>query len=260
MQKETGDAIITNLPKYIIFVGNPGTGKSTLLNGLINEAKFLSGISFGEGKTTILQLVTKSAITYGDTPGLSDIKMRKRAAEEITKILKQNGQYKIFFVCTLESGRVRPDDVTTIKLVLESITVPIEYGIIVNKITKQLQHRLQESEEGGKNIIACLNTEHRSTLFFYFYTKNDDLEDRDNVVPVHSKKFLEFIETVPYTVLESRRVADIQVEEYERLKAMFEEKLKEFAEENTKITVEMNRMIEENNKKKLVSQNFINVS
>jgi hypothetical protein len=37
-----------------------------------------------------------------DTPGLSDIEMRKKAAEEITKALKKNGKYYLFFVVTLD--------------------------------------------------------------------------------------------------------------------------------------------------------------
>ncbi len=39
-----------------------------------------------------------------DTPGLSDVKKRERAAIEIEKALKKRGLFKIFFVITLESG------------------------------------------------------------------------------------------------------------------------------------------------------------
>lgn len=55
-----------------------------------------------------------------DTPGLADIKLRKQAAKAITEALKRDGNYQIFFVITLEAGRIRPEDMATIKLVLES--------------------------------------------------------------------------------------------------------------------------------------------
>lgn len=48
----------------------------------------------------------KDGITYLDTPGLADIKLRQQAAEAITKALKQDGTYQVFFVITLEAGRV----------------------------------------------------------------------------------------------------------------------------------------------------------
>ena len=73
-----------------------------------------------------------NGITYGDTPGLSDVKYRKEVAQEITKALKQNGIYKLFFVASVEAGRVRPDDIITIHLILNSIQIKVNYSIIIN--------------------------------------------------------------------------------------------------------------------------------
>ena len=41
------------LPMNILLLGNPGKGKSTLLNGLMGEAKFKSGISYFQGNPSI---------------------------------------------------------------------------------------------------------------------------------------------------------------------------------------------------------------
>ena len=85
-----------------------------------------------------------------DTPGLSDIKLRKQAAEAITTALKQGGTYQVFFVISLESGRVRPEDVTTIKLVLESASDIKHFSLIINKLSTAVLDRLLD--ENAKNL------------------------------------------------------------------------------------------------------------
>ena len=54
----------------------------------------------------------KDGINYLDTPGLTDIKLRQQAAEAITKALKQDETYQVFFVITLEAGIAQPEDMT----------------------------------------------------------------------------------------------------------------------------------------------------
>ena len=45
-------------------------------------------------------------VIYLDILGLTDFNLREQAAEAIAKALKQDGIYQIFFVITLEAGRV----------------------------------------------------------------------------------------------------------------------------------------------------------
>ena len=84
--------------KYVLFVGNPGVGKSTMLNcimnlrcleNLSNENKFKSGLSYGSGMTFQLDIKKLDDVTYMDTPGLEDTKKRKEAAQAITEALKK---------------------------------------------------------------------------------------------------------------------------------------------------------------------------
>lgn len=41
--------------QHVVFVGNPGVGKSTLLNSLVGSAVFKSGLSTGSGLTQSFQ-------------------------------------------------------------------------------------------------------------------------------------------------------------------------------------------------------------
>ena len=75
--------------KTFILLGNPGTGKSTLLNGRIGSAQFKSGASIGTGLTAELQIYVDHAggVNYLDPPGLHDDK-EKQAVQEIDKAFK----------------------------------------------------------------------------------------------------------------------------------------------------------------------------
>ena len=56
----------------ILVVGNPGAGKSTILNTLLQKAQFKSGASLGVGLTFRFDKFQENGITYMDTPGLCD--------------------------------------------------------------------------------------------------------------------------------------------------------------------------------------------
>ena len=54
----------------IIAVGNPGVGKSCILNSLAGEKLFESGLSIGTGKTYELDIKrSKTGHQFIDTPG-----------------------------------------------------------------------------------------------------------------------------------------------------------------------------------------------
>ena len=130
--------------EIIVFCGNPGVGKSSLCNSVFQQARFRSGVSARTGMTTEKQEHLHGGKLYIDTPGLADPDKRVPAGKEIEEALKKNSNYKIVFVATLESGRVRPQDVATIETVCEAIKVPFEYGLIFNKVTKGIMDDIIE--------------------------------------------------------------------------------------------------------------------
>ena len=144
-----------NVLQYRLLIGNPGVGKSTLANCIAKTDLFKSGIKIGNGMTCQLDEKIHNKITYLDTPGLSDVSMRKAAANAITEGLKKGGWYQIFFVITLEAGRILAEDLATIKLVLDNATDIISYSLIINKLSKRAYDNL--ITDGGKGLKKNLS-------------------------------------------------------------------------------------------------------
>ena len=92
--------------------------------------------TIGQGMTHELDIrKNHDGVIYLDILGLTDFNLREQAAEAIAKALKQDGIYQIFFVITLEAGRVWPEDVTTMKLVLESASDIEHFNLVINKLS-----------------------------------------------------------------------------------------------------------------------------
>ena len=202
------------MQQYRLFIGNPGAGKSTLANCIAKRVLFKSGISFGSGKTKKLDKTEHEGIEYLDTPGLADINIRQSAATAITKALKQSGLYQIFFVVVLSAGRFRPEDVTTILLVLLNIPSITFVNIIINKISKGQYESLQ-NEDGmvESNLLRPLEMMGMRTkckLFFLLYDQM--LADADDTFE-HYPDLDEFVNDATWVHIDSCFVNDIPGDE-----------------------------------------------
>ena len=160
-------------------MGNPGRGKSTILNALSGKQLFKSGTSFGGGLTFQLDEKSCNGNIYLDTPGLADFKLRKQAAESISIALKKGGPYKILFVTTTMSGRVIEEDAVTMKLILDAAPeIGQDFGIIVN-ITEEIIVREFSNPENLKSfktqLFAGIAKEHINDNILILQ-KNDELE------------------------------------------------------------------------------------
>jgi len=239
--------------KHVVMIGSRGVGTSTLSNclmnsrvehGLSSNEMFQSGI-FSSGTSSKLNSKELSDTIYITTPGLDNTQKQtiEEAAEEITKALKKDGDYQIVFVVTLESGRLRHPDVTMIKLVLDSAKEITYYGVIFNKIGKDMLESItarakilaQVSPDSGPNKPVPI------PLFLGVYS---ELDEKSNALTsiVELNDFLTHM--LPSIRINSSNVEEIATNSYGAIDIKMREELSAL----TKNQELMERKIKENEK------------
>jgi len=226
---------------HYLMVGNPGTGKSTLLNGFVGKPLFESGLSFGSGLTYELDVKKSGKDVFMDTPGLADEEMRVQAAQAITQAMRKGGLFKVFFVITLESGRVRPQDKTTMKLVLQAAPQITNYAVIINKLSNVAMDMLYTNQRNAAtrvfaSIMSDLPTQ---TVHFKLLPRDEMLVDQSNVVPVLDDATWQFLESAPVVVLTADRVDDVKADEFDQQLAAIESKLTIMQTQNEVLQAEL---------------------
>ena len=146
-----------------------------------------------------------------DTPGLADQQLREAAADAIKKGLTQNGFYNVFFAMSFQNGRVRPDDVTTMKLVLEAAPI-MSYGIITNQVgVKAYESIHTDSHVRGKVVNALWFNfpQEKREANIRFAAKDAELEEGGNVVKPLPDALRAFIQATPAVVIAANEVKDV---------------------------------------------------
>ena len=225
----------------IIAVGNPGAGKSALLNSLGGEVLFKSGVNFGGGITYKLDEKKNENGHFLDTPGLADEGLRKAAGEAISEGLRMGGQFKVLFFVTEQRGRVVQQDATTMQLVHEAAPeIKGHYGIIVNMVSKGVLKKLNQTEmpffEFLNTLFAGMADENRCIYTnILFIGKVDDLEDEEDklvspetIVDANGVTLRNFIDNVvPALVINKENVSDVRIEKFKEMTNKMEKMARE---------------------------------
>eukprot|EP01132_Coremiostelium_polycephalum_P009709 gene9709-11923_t len=211
----------------------------------------ISGIGCGLTKENH-EFISEDGKRYIDTPGLADPLIREQAAMNIEAALKKETNYKIVFVIALNDGRMKSDDIETINSIIQSVSVEFNYGLIFNKVSKNVL-KFMDSD----NMKLCLGllkrqTESKFIIPFIpelFEAENKLLQDeiiRDGVIEFVNQIKPNLILEENVTPIDTRnfdeRVSEIQTEVS---KLMEEEKQLRLKEEEKRVEAEKRREEEE---------------
>jgi len=128
----------------VVFVGNPGVGKSALLSAL--GGKFDHGYHQVSGLTTEVseQFVElgNTDIRLVDMPGIYDAGEGRadviiRHLQMLHKTLNDGSPFLVFFVLSPRNGRIDNADLAIMKLVLDNIEQGPTIGLILTQIRKR---------------------------------------------------------------------------------------------------------------------------
>ena len=209
-----------------IMAGNPGSGKSTILNSLAGTVLFRAGVSIGVGRGTVVETgYGLDGKLYGDTPGLDDISIRAKAAAEINRILRSYSAIKLCFAITLDAGRINPADKATIEVILDALPPPSTnmFSIIINQVDKKVFAQLQDPNNMRK-ILVGLGGKH-VTEYVRIVPLDAKAKDEDNTMLSNVAQLRATIESMPVFRYPKEQVKDIQHDKLAEIQAIFADQL-----------------------------------
>ncbi|GLD97320.1 hypothetical protein PINS_up006004 [Pythium insidiosum] len=212
----------------IVAIGNPGVGKSTLLNCLANQPAFRSGLSYGTGLTKTAAMVAIQNFLLVDTPGLCDMTIEKNAAMEITRVLRSGGLFKLLFFVRLESGRLVIDDLVTLSRVMDSLRGDFQckFTVVINNIVPSMYEKLKTRGEEYELMMRSLNSTKYVTPHVILNPLNAELDERECAVAELPDDVYTAVVEAPILELTMSQVSDIDTSDHraeaEKLRILIE--------------------------------------
>lgn len=204
----------------LLIFGNPGSGKSALANCIAGEKLFDSRGSCGDGVTQGASYGRDArGQKYVDLPGLADVQHRRDAAQACTEVLKRGGMFKILFIFTEQHGRLRPEDRTTMSLILSAAPdIGKNFGVVVNQCGPSVKHFSKALDWRTKfESILFQNTSPAHSTFYL--PRRDDLDGKQDAIVDLGQDFHLFLESLPIADVPPEKVTAVSPETFEELHA-----------------------------------------
>lgn len=172
---------------------------------------------------TLMNAHIHEGVSYVDTPGLADMKMRNEAGIEIQKALKLGGSIKLVFVVTLESGRVRSQDVTAIRVVLSATGMRgLRYSVIINKLAGDVLGVMSNRGSEYDDVVGVLGISGYAPSHVHLLPQRQELMEQANAFVDFGQEFRDFFVEARDAFIEPSMVMRLDLREFDNLCDMCE--------------------------------------
>ncbi|KAF9148821.1 hypothetical protein BG015_009445 [Linnemannia schmuckeri] len=152
----------------VVLMGNPGAGKSALLNAL--GGSFYSGFSFivgNPGSSAEIVTLGGKPVELIDLPGISDAGGGGAISSNL-KLLQDTlnacNQALLFFVIKPNNGRIAAEDFAVLKTLLTNLTKSPRIGLFVTQVRKD-HIPLLDTEKYRTDVLKMLQDNGVDTIY-----------------------------------------------------------------------------------------------
>ncbi|KAF9099245.1 hypothetical protein BGX29_007227 [Mortierella sp. GBA35] len=188
----------------VVLVGNPGVGKSTILNAL--GGVFPTGFSAVSGLTrdvsTARTIVDGRKLRLVDIPGIHDVQVGDEQATQrhldiLRDTLNDGSSYLIFFVIAPNNGRINSSDFTVMTTLLNHLDRSPLVGLILNQVQSKDYDAIKASGY-FERIQAVLGDSNADLTYFntmgpLVISDDDDSDDRGALSPAAATAIKNYI-------------------------------------------------------------------